>query len=211
MGGGYNAATDIYIGDPAMWLPMDSLPASPTTSSEFRLVCNAEDKVCVTGGTGYGEWCTSDWGSTWTPGRFVGSVALKRVGHEAVMITHAGDMEWLLLGGHDGTGFRNDVWRYHQSSDTYVCVCHSAPWTGRQRFSVQYASATALVLMGGNNGGFFSDVWSSPDDGVTWNQLTNAAPWGQRSSTTSFAIMGTLHLLAGTGGGNPYNNDHWQR
>jgi len=162
--GGGNGKTDLWssIDSGASWQQINAaLPDG--TGGNFRMVCDANERVCITGGVAGNELCSTDFGVTW---RNRVLPATGRMMHLQLLIPGSGELDWLLIGGRTSTPvFLNDVWRYDHVSDSYWVVCSSAPWAARGPFAGAYANATTLVVWGGMTAAvaFNSDVWSRSD------------------------------------------------
>ncbi len=76
-----------------------------------------------------------------------------------------------LLGGDDGAGTRNDVWR---STDglNWIKVMDNAPWSPRTGASAFVFRNRLWLIGGGNDNGLANDVWFT-NDGEEWIQATN--------------------------------------
>lgn len=102
----------------------------------------------------------------------------------------------LLVGGHAGSQWFNDVWISGPGGDVskWEMVTEHAAFEPRAAGSLLRQPSTGkLFYMGGSNGllppvGFhttlYNDVWTSDDSGKTWTKAIGAAPWKPREGFT---------------------------
>jgi hypothetical protein len=114
------------------------------------------------------------------------------------------------MGGFDGTGHKNDVWRSTDQGATWVQMTASANWTGRNGHASVTLLDGSIVLMGGEGSVRFNDVWRSTDQGATWTQMSANAEWSPRYGFGSVVQADGTVVLMGGGDGYTLWNDVWR-
>ncbi|MFA5414010.1 MAG: PKD domain-containing protein [Methanoregula sp.] len=131
-----------------------------------------------------------------------------RYGYSSVAMP---DGSIVLMGGYDGSGVRNDVWRSTDNGATWSQMTGSAEWEAREHHTSVSLSDGSIVLMGGVGGGYKNDTWRSTDNGATWTLMTGRARWLARYGLTSVAMSdGSIILMGGYTGNNNLKNDVWR-
>jgi len=151
------------------------------------------------------DWWTSETGSVW---HSMGEAPWSpRHGHAAVTTSKE---VVVLLGGHDGTSYLNDVWSIQDPSQSTVesswqLAASRASWSPRYGHAVVVNSLDTILLMGGffadkqsGQVACFNDVWVSDDGGYTWTLVVEHAPWSGRYQHA--AIMNTRDEVFVIGG-----------
>lgn len=139
------------------------------------------------------DWWSSENGDVWQ--KLGAAPWTARHGHAAVVTSKE---NLILLGGHDGTSYLNDIWSMQDPEQamvysTWVQIHKSIIGDGaddRSAFSPRYGHAVVInsrdqILV---MGGFFADkkagkvycyrdVWRSEDEGVAWSLIEDDAPW----------------------------------
>jgi PKD repeat protein len=131
-----------------------------------------------------------------------------RSSHSSVVML---DGSIILMGGEDGSGLKNDVWRSTDNGSTWTLVNATPGWTARSSHSSVVMPDGSIILMGGeDSSGRKNDVWTSTDSGTTWIQLPDGG-WSPRNSHSSVVMPdGTIVLMGGFDSGNAWKNDVWQ-
>ncbi|VAW14670.1 hypothetical protein MNBD_BACTEROID03-629 [hydrothermal vent metagenome] len=108
-----------------------------------------------------------------------------------------GDNKLWLVGGFDGTNFKNDVW---SSSDgvNWTEVTAAAAFPERNRHSSVVFNDRLWVFGGVSGGptGIKNDVWSS-DDGADWKQVNQNTPFKARDRHTTVVFKDLIWLIGG--------------
>ncbi|WP_321506807.1 DUF3821 domain-containing protein [uncultured Methanoregula sp.] len=154
-------------------------------------------------------WRSTDNGATWTQ-MTDHAEWLARVGQSSVVMP---DGSIVLMGGHDGWGYRNDVWRSTDNGATWIQMTTGAGWSGRYLHSSVAMPDGSIVLMGGQDDsyGVKNDVWRSTDNGATWTQMTTGAGWSARWQHSSVAMPdGSIVLMGGQDQSDMPKNDTWR-
>ena len=123
----------------------------------------------------------------------------------------------ILMGGYDGSGYKNDVWRSSDKGETWTQVNAGAGWSERILHSSVAMPDGSIVLMGGyaydDNDYiniFYNDTWRSLDEGETWTQVNTSPGWSERAQHTSVAMPdGSIVLMGGEDAGSR-KNDTWR-
>ena len=161
-------------------------------------------------------WKSTD-GATWTQVDSNGSSATgdlnapwsAREHHQVVSFNSA---LW-LLGGIDGGGDKNDIWKSMDGITWTEVTTTGTKWSAR-RYHQAISFNGALWLLGGHGGSFKNDVWTSTD-GVSWTQVDangsgsgENAPWSARGNHQVVSFNNALWLLGGYDGSQ--KNDVWK-
>ncbi len=118
----------------------------------------------------------------------------------------------VLMGGLDGSGFKNDVWRSTDNGATWTQMNVSAEWSARSWHNSVAMQDGSIVLMGGwDSSGFKNDVWRSTDNGATWTEMTDNAGWSARHAHSSVVMPdGSIVLMGGNDDNDGSKNDVWR-
>ena len=119
----------------------------------------------------------------------------------------------ILMGGKDGAGFKNDVWKSADNGTTWSLVNASAGWSGRQGHSVALMPDGTIVLIGGHAAdGSVNDVWQSADRGATWTCVNTSTGWVPRESQAIVVMPDDSIVVTGGSefGGFTQYNDVWR-
>jgi PKD repeat protein len=182
---------------------------------DYSSVVLPDGSIVLMGGMDLGGrrndvWLSTDKGVTWTekkPNDLNGWSA--RSYHTSVAMQ---DGDIVLMGGLDGSGYKNDVWLSTDKGATWTLQKANDlnPWLGRVYDSSVAMPNGDIVLMGGQSSGYKNDVWLSTDKGVTWTEKkpNDANGWSARSYHTSVAMPdGSIVLMGGDSSGR--KNDVW--
>ena len=134
----------------------------------------------------------------------------KRSGHSSVVMP---DSSIVLMGGYDGSSFKNDTWRSTDNGATWTQLNVSSGWSARQSHTSVALPDGSIVLMGGYNyisPRYKNDTWRSTDNGATWTKLTSSAGWAGRSGHISVAMPDSSIVLMGGSDGVKQKNDTWR-
>jgi len=131
-------------------------------------------------------------------------------GRDSPAVVAMPDGSIVLMGGYDGTLFKNDVWQSTDNGATWTQMNASAGWSTRRSHASVTMPDGSIVLMGGlDYSGERNDVWRSTDGGATWMEVNASAGWSERSYHTSVAMPDGNIVLMG-GWGSHRLNDVWQ-
>ena len=137
-----------------------------------------------------------DYSQPWT--EMTGSVGWSaRYADTAVVLP---DSSILLMGGFNGSDYKNDTWRSTDNGTTWTQMTAGAEWTARGIIRSVALPDGSIVVMGGtpNGGTYYNDTWLSTDNGATWTQQTASAGWTARHEFSSVAIPdGSIVLMGG--------------
>ena len=116
----------------------------------------------------------------------------------------------VLMGGFDGSGTKNDVWRSIDYGATWTLVNASAGWSARYLYTSVAMPDGSIVLMGGlDSSGAKNDTWRSTNNGATWTLMNASSGWSARHLHTSVVMPdGSIVLMGGSSGG--LKNDTWR-
>ena len=105
----------------------------------------------------------------------------------------------VLMGGWDGSNFKNDVWQSIDDGATWKLLNASAGWSGRSGLSSVVMPDGSIVPMGGLVSSEISknDVWRSTDYGATWKLLNASAGWSARYAQSSVVMPDSSIVLMG--------------
>jgi len=152
-------------------------------------------------------------GSTWSEAT-ASAAWSERFWHTSL----AYDNKMWVMGGFDGTNYKNDVW-YSTDGITWTQATASAGWSARYTLT-SLVFDNKMWVLGGSNGTIrFNDVWYSTD-GITWTQATSSAGWSARSGHASVVfddgsgekmwVMGGDQVIGScNGSGNRLCRDVW--
>jgi PKD repeat protein len=117
----------------------------------------------------------------------------------------------MIMGGSDGTTYKNDVWRSTNGGVAWTRMNASAGWSARYGHRVVAMPDGSIVLTGGGNDSVVkNDVWRSTDQGATWNRINASAGWSARCYPTTLVMPdGSIVLMGGNGYGS-LKNDVWR-
>ncbi|MBN2147341.1 MAG: hypothetical protein JW726_08130 [Anaerolineales bacterium] len=196
------------------WTEMTSA-AEWTARKSHSSVALPDGSIVLVGGfdgTNYHNdvWRSIDQGSTWTQMTAAAPWVARSGTYTTVALP---DGSIVLMGGYDGTNYRNDVWRSTNNGANWTQMTAAAEWVGRSGgFSSAALPDGSIVLMGGYNtsGGYRSDVWRSTDNGASWTQMTAAAEWSARTSHSSVALTDGSIVLMGGNNSSGRLNDVWR-
>jgi hypothetical protein len=127
----------------------------------------------------------------------------------AVVVTSDGTI--VLMGGHDDTGNRNDVWQSADRGATWTLVNASPGWIGRHAHAAVVLPDDSIVMTGGFNSNAQPGVWKSADKGVTWS-VVNASPGfaARYYHTMNVLPDGSIVVTGGFGDTEGRMNDVWR-
>mmetsp|Transcript_22323 Transcript_22323/g.41555 ORF Transcript_22323/g.41555 Transcript_22323/m.41555 type:complete len:571 (-) Transcript_22323:40-1752(-) len=145
------------------------------------------------------DWWSSENGDVW---HSLGQAPwTARHGHAAVMTSKE---TLILVGGHDGHRYLNDVWSIQDPAQALVYSSwvrvrdtnRHGDWAPRYGHGVVINSFDIVYLLGGffahkQSGRVhcFNDVWKSEDEGVTWSLVLKHAPWAGRYQHSALVNM----------------------
>ncbi|MCX7047081.1 MAG: choice-of-anchor D domain-containing protein [Candidatus Sumerlaeota bacterium] len=189
-----------YSSDGATWMEATASAAFSPRYGHTSVVFNSQ--MWVIGGRDDAGvrndvWRSSD-GVTWTLAAAPAEFAARYYHTSVVFNDGSGDKIW-VIGGYDGTNFRNDVW---SSADGVTWA--QAPATAV--FSARYGHASAVfnnqmwVISGYDSVSGKNDVWHS-SDGATWIRATASAAFSARDHFTCLAFNNRLWVIGGNIGG----------
>mmetsp|Transcript_47679 Transcript_47679/g.103693 ORF Transcript_47679/g.103693 Transcript_47679/m.103693 type:complete len:530 (-) Transcript_47679:73-1662(-) len=163
------------------------------------------------------DWWSSENGAIWQPlGKAPWSA---RHGHVAVISSKE---KLVLLGGHDGDQYLNDVWSIQDPAQALVDsfwtrVLDRAPWEPRYGHAAVINDLDEIFLMGGFSADkpsgritCFNDVWRSRDDGKTWTLRVRHAPWSGRYQHVAQISNGKIFIVGGLNSNLDRCNDVWR-
>ena len=137
-------------------------------------------------------WRSED-GETWEEVRPDGESGsdhfTARNGHQVVVHD---DQLW-LIGGRDGGGTKNDVWR-SEDGETWIRATNNERFSARSRHQVVVHNNRLWVIGGDDNAK--NDVWYS-EDGVNWTEATGSANFSERYSHQVVAYNNRLWVIGG--------------
>lgn len=152
------------------------------------------------------DWWSSNGGDIWremsadAPAKWS-----PRHGHAAVMTSSD---SLLVLGGHDGGNYLNDVWYIQnpqQAAGGWQSATKAAPWQARYGHVALVNSLDSIFVLGGffadkvaGRVEHFNDVWCSVDGGFNWKLVVKHAPWSGRYQHA--AVVNTQDELFIVGG-----------
>jgi hypothetical protein len=165
----------------------DSSSGSPTGYAWFF-----GDETCG------GAWTRMTAGAPWT----------KRL-RPAVAVTPDGTI--VLMGGHDDTGNKNDVWKSKDKGATWTLVNASPGWIGRHAHAAVALPDGSIVMTGGFNSNSKREVWKSADKGATWSVLSADPGFAARYYHTMNVLSdGSIVIIGGFGDTEGRMNDVWR-
>jgi len=164
------------------------------------------------------DWWSSETGAVWhSMGQAPWSA---RHGHAAVI---SSDEKLILLGGHDGASYLNDVWSIVDPAQalvysTWTRVNEQSSWSPRYGHGVVIDSLDSIILMGGfyadkKSGHItcFNDVWRSEDAGTTWALLVRHSPWsGRYQHAAVITNDDNIFVIGGLGANLDRFGDAWR-
>eukprot|EP00927_Polykrikos_kofoidii_P085919 TRINITY_DN9476_c0_g1_i1.p1 TRINITY_DN9476_c0_g1~~TRINITY_DN9476_c0_g1_i1.p1 ORF type:complete len:570 (+),score=84.02 TRINITY_DN9476_c0_g1_i1:111-1820(+) len=164
------------------------------------------------------DWWNGENGAVW---HFLGYAPWSgRHGHAAAVNSKD---TLLLMGGHDGSGYRNDVWFIMDPAQARVfsvwrSATPAAAWHPRYGHTIVVDSNDVIVLMGGffadkHSGKIkcFNDVWKSADDGRSWTLVVEHALWsGRYGHTSEVNARDEIFVIGGLDADLQRSNDVWR-
>jgi hypothetical protein len=145
-----------------------------------------------------GTWTRMTAGAQWT----------KRL-RPAVVATPDGTM--VLMGGHDDTGNKNDVWKSVDKGASWTLVNASPGWVGRHAHAAVALPDGTIIMTGGFNSNSKGEVWKSEDTGATWSVLTaNPGFVARYYHTMNVLPDGSIVIIGGYGDTEGRMNDVWR-
>jgi hypothetical protein len=172
------------------------------------------------------DWWSSESGDVWQELPVAPWSA--RHGHAAVFTSKE---SLILLGGHDGSSYLNDVWSIqdpeqaeHYSNWVQVRSTSQGDSDDSSIFSPRYGHAVVIntmdqiLVMGGffadKKAGkvlCFSDVWISEDEGNSWKLVDDSAPWTGRYQHSSMSTLDNdVFIIGGLNVDLERCNDVWR-
>mmetsp|Transcript_73543 Transcript_73543/g.116024 ORF Transcript_73543/g.116024 Transcript_73543/m.116024 type:complete len:588 (+) Transcript_73543:83-1846(+) len=171
------------------------------------------------------DWWSSEYGDVWE--KLGDAPWSARHGHAAV-VTSTENL--ILLGGHDGASYLNDVWSIQdpeqaKSYSTWVQVRSNSPderdtsiFSPRYGHAVVLNSRDEILVMGGffadkkaGRVNCFHDVWRSDDEGNSWSLIVEHAPWKGRYQHTAVATADdNVFIIGGLNVDLDRCNDVWR-
>lgn len=100
-----------------------------------------------------------------------------------------------LMGGFDGTNFKNDVWSSTDGINWTEATAAAAFPERNRHASVTYNDK--LWVIGGVGTTKMNDVWSS-DNGSDWTQVNQSAPFTPRDRHTTVVFQDRIWLIGGS-------------
>ena len=124
------------------------------------------------------------------------------------VVLNSGDI--LLMGGFDGSNYKNDIWLSKNAGTNWNQITAQAPWPARDGFQTVVLNNGDILLMGGFDGSSHkNDIWLSKNAGTNWNQITAQAPWPARSDFQAAVWSNYVLVIGGainSNTNNPYPN-----
>ena len=186
--------------------PSAGFLASPTTGLP-PLAVNFTDGSSGTP-AGY-AWFFGDetYAGSWT--RITAAAQWTKRLRPAVAVTPDGTI--VLMGGHDDTGNKNDVWKSTDRGATWMLVNASPGWIGRHAHAAVALPDGSIIMTGGFNSNSKREVWKSSDKGATWSVL-NASPYftARYYHTMDVLTDGSIVIIGGYGDTEGRMNDVWR-
>jgi len=135
------------------------------------------------------------------------SGATARESHSAVI--YNGEM--YVFGGKDVTGYKNDIWRYSISGDSWTQLTPTGgPPVVRSGHSSIIYNGKMYVFGGVNALGRLNDVWEYDIVGNSWTQLTpTGGPPDARASHSAVIYSGKMYVFGGLSATTRFN-DVWE-
>jgi len=173
------------------------------------------------------DWWSSENGDVWQ--KLGAAPWSARHGHAAVVTSKE---NLILLGGHDGTSYLNDIWSMQDPEQamtysTWVQVRKTSLGDGSHDnsiFSPRYGHA--VVINGEDSilvmGGFFADkkagkvvcnhdVWRSQDEGNSWTLVVGHSPWtGRYQHAAVSTTQNEVFIIGGLNVNLERCNDVWR-
>ncbi|MFA5266975.1 MAG: kelch repeat-containing protein [Methanoregula sp.] len=145
-----------------------------------------------------GTWTRMTAGAPWT----------KRL-RPAVVATPDGTI--VLMGGHDDTGNKNDVWTSSGKGATWTLVNASPGWVGRHAHAAVALPDGSIIMTGCFNSNSKGEVWKTTDKGATWSVLNASPGFTPRYYHTMNVLPdGSIVLIGGYGDTEGRMNDVWR-
>lgn len=149
-------------------------------------------------------WSSTD-GATWTQSTLSGTPFSARQGHGLVAANIDGSEKLWLIGGFDGTKYKNDVWSSTDGANWTQGTLSGTPFSARQGHQVVVANIGGnkkLWLIGGFDGssqslGRLNDVWSSAN-GTDWTKV-KADKKNPDPAVDKQFVPRTLHQVVASG------------
>nr|MCH9665040.1 glycoside hydrolase [Gammaproteobacteria bacterium] len=137
-----------------------------------------------------------------------------RYAFQSVVLTNN---DILVIGGDNGGGLLNDIWRSSDGGANWSQITNSAPWAARSAFQSVVLTNNDILVMGGirganNNLFVLNDIWRSSDGGTNWSQIPASNHWPTRKLFESVVLANNDILVMGgvTNNGAAHLNDIWR-
>ena len=124
-----------------------------------------------------------------------------RFGHQLVVF----DNKIWLIGGHDSTGLKNDIW-YSSDGLHWIESISSNCFSPRRYHGAVVYKKKIWVIGGFTTKGRASDVWSSTD-GINWTQITTSAVFPERQMHQIIVFDNKMWVIGGSMGSGVRLND----
>lgn len=200
------AACFLLLPGPAGAAPLAGFSASPT-SGPPPLAVQFDD---LSAGTPAGyAWFFGDetYAGGWT--QMTAAAGWSARLRPAVVATPDGTL--VLMGGHNATGNRNDVWSSTDKGATWSPANTSPGWPVRHAHAAVSLPDGSIVLTGGFAGTSKGDVWMSADNGATWSLVTASPGYAARYYHTMNVLPdGSIVIIGGYGDAEGCMNDVWR-
>ena len=191
-------------------------PAAATPAADFSAIpTSGEPPLSVSftdtssGNPGGYAWFFGDetYAGTWT--RMTASAQWTKRLRPAVVATPDGTI--VLMGGHDDSTNRNDVWQSADKGATWTLVNASPGWIGRHAHAAVALPDGSIIMTGGFNSNSKREVWKSADKGATWSVLTANPGFTPRYYHTMNVLPdGCIVIIGGYGDTEGRMNDVWR-
>lgn len=144
---------------------------------------------------------------TWT--RMTAAARWTKRLRPAVVATPDGTI--VLMGGHDDSTNRNDVWQSADKGATWTLVNASPGWIGRHAHAAVALPDGSIIMTGGFNSNSKREVWKSADKGATWSVLTaNPGFVARYYHTMNVLADGSIVIIGGYSDTEERMNDVWR-
>jgi PKD repeat protein len=187
-------------------VPVADFSGSPTIG-ELPLSVSFTDTS--SGNPGGYAWLFGDetFAGTWT--RQTAAAGWTKRLRPAVVATPDGTI--VLMGGHDDSTNRNDVWQSDDKGVSWTLVNASPGWIGRHAHAAVILPEGSIIMTGGFNSNSKREVWMSADKGATWSVLTvNPGFTARYYHTMNVLPDGSIVIIGGYGDSDGRMNDVWR-
>jgi N-acetylneuraminic acid mutarotase len=145
----------------------------------------------------YDLWAYQATTNTWVELTPVGTPPAGRYRHAAVW--DAVSSHLYVFGGWDGSGRRNDLWRYQVGTNSWVELTPAAPLpAGREGHTSAWDAATGrLLVFGGYDGSYRNDLWAYQAATTSWAPLSSVGAGRGSEHTAVWDPVGNRMLVFG--------------